>query len=337
MSRERIIIFGSGISGLVAAINLAKSGFEVEVREKMSRIGGSTRWHPSVHQQTFDLGRTSEYIGIDLSSCFHLVRDHTFYFYGRRSQIHAPLNYACEKGERLSSIESHLYSEANRLNINFKFNQNFSIEQNDYLRKNNNRCIVATGLEEESYQILGIKHIKIQGFRGFKINKDAKERDFMISYFGDYTKHDFAYVASFGDLVFSLLFSHKGIAQGNLIAFQKHLMESEGIAFDNWQYSSGCAPVEKNLVKDDIVLAGSISGMIDPFYLNGISAALISGKIASLYFIDREKAIREFNRFTRNFFLKKNLKRISEILPAKRYLLPLVIILNNRFRWVGAV
>lgn len=38
---KEVIIFGSGISGLVAAINLAQSGFEVEVHEKRSQVGGA--------------------------------------------------------------------------------------------------------------------------------------------------------------------------------------------------------------------------------------------------------------------------------------------------------
>ncbi|MCP4373555.1 MAG: NAD(P)-binding protein [Deltaproteobacteria bacterium] len=52
---REVTIFGAGISGLVAAISLAKSGFEVEVHERREQVGGSSEWHPSVHLQTFDL------------------------------------------------------------------------------------------------------------------------------------------------------------------------------------------------------------------------------------------------------------------------------------------
>ena len=99
---------------------------------------------------------------------------------------------------------------------------------------------------------------------------------------------------------------------------RQHLLESENLTFDNWHFSTGCVPLETNLVKNSVVLAGTISGMIDPFYLNGISAALISGKIAALFFTDKKRAFQEFNRFTRNFHLKRALKLISEKLPIKK-------------------
>ncbi len=40
MRKDRIKVFGAGISGLVAAIDLAKNGFDVEVHEKRNKIGG---------------------------------------------------------------------------------------------------------------------------------------------------------------------------------------------------------------------------------------------------------------------------------------------------------
>lgn len=55
---------------------------------------------------------------------------------------------------------------------------------------------------------------------------------------------------------------------------------------DNWHFSTGCVPLEKNPVKDGLVLAGTMSGMIDPFHLNGMSPALISGKIAPRWLHD---------------------------------------------------
>jgi len=114
-------------------------------------------------------------------------------------------------------------------------------------------------------------------------------------------------------------------------------MESEGLFLDNWEFSKGCVPVQKNLYREGVVLAGTISGMIDPFYLNGISGALISGKIASLWFIDQKKATDQFNSLTRNFALKKCLKYIANFMPIKNYSAPAMCMLNNRFRGVGVI
>jgi flavin-dependent dehydrogenase len=285
--------------------------------------------------QLFNQKKTSEYIGIDLAACLHPVKKILSYFYGHESKIYAPSNnYVCEKGPRPSSIESYLYSAAKKLGVRFVFDEAFDSKSIKHLKTGTRQCIVATGLEQKPYLDLGIKYATIQGFSS---SQRTEEKDFAISYFGDYTNHDFAYVASFGDLMYSLLFARKGIRKENLEAFRKHLLESENIIFDDWHFLAGCVPLEKNLVKNGIVLAGTISGMIDPFYLNGISAALISGKIAALFFVDRQRALREFNRFTRNFHIKRNLKLVLDVLPVKKFSFPLVARLNNHIKMVGAI
>ena len=324
-----IVIYGAGISGLVAAINLAKTGFEVEVRDKNSSIGGSKVWHPSIHHQTFDINKTSNFIGIDITQCFKPVEKHTFYFYGNESILINPDNsYVCEKGNNTNSIENYLYKTALEHKVRFSFNHEYKGHSDK------SETIVATGLEQQPYIDLGIKHSLIQGYRS---SKELHDKAYVLSYFGKYTNDDFAYVASNGNTLFSLLFSRKGVDRNSLDIFKKHLYNSSNIEFDEWAFSKGCIPLEKNLVKDGVVLAGTISGMIDPFFFNGISAALISGKIAADYFIDREMALNEFNNFSTNFYLKRRLKYISEILPLKKYSFPLMVLLNNRFKWVGVI
>jgi len=335
MPSNTIIIFGAGISGLVAAIDLVKSGFKVEVREKRKQLGGSNKWHPSVHQQNFNLEETSKYIGINLAACFHPVNEHTFYFYGRKSIVNSPENsYVCEKGPRSSSIESYLFSIAESLDIKFNFNMPFNLKDIKSDKLGNPQCIVATGLEQELYHELKIKHVNITGFRS---SKTISENNSAISFFGEYTNHDFAYLASFKNLMFTLLFARHGVNKKNLEAYQRHLQDSENISFGNWIFSTGCVPLEKNLVKNGVVLTGTISGMIDPFYLNGISGAFLSGKISASFFTDKEKAIQEFNRFTRNFLIKRYLKLITNKLPLKKYSFPIVAYLNNYLKWVGVV
>jgi flavin-dependent dehydrogenase len=330
-----VSIYGAGISGLVAAINLAQSGFNVQVSDRRRQIGGSPKWHPSVHQQTLDLEETSEYIGIDLAPCFHPVMKHTFYLYGRKLVLDKPVNsYVCEKGRRPASIESYLYSKAEKLGVRFVFGETFDSRSIERWEAEARPCIVATGLEQQPYRDLGIKYATIQGF---KASKRTDQQSFAVSYFGEYTNHDFAYVASSGDLLFCLLFARQSMKEENLDTFCQHLLQSENLTFDDWHSSTGSIPLEKNLVRHGLVLAGTISGMIDPFYLNGISPALISGKIAALYFTDRERAVREFSRFTRNFGVKRNLKWISNVLPFKRISFSLVAHLNNHLQWVGVI
>lgn len=335
MQNDKIVIYGAGISGLVAAVNLKQKGFDVCVCDIRKSIGGVSSWHPSVHHQTFDVISTSRYIGIDVSSCFKPVECHMFSFYGKKSMMRNPENsFVCEKGPQSTSIESYLYQCAISSGVEFKFNESFGV---DIIRENSSRecrVIVATGLEEKPYKNLGIHSIPIQGYRAMKEHKNPV---MVKSLFGNYTNHDFAYCASSGSMTFSLLFSRLGINEENLDEYKRYLEDNYGESFDGWGFSTGCVPVEKNLVKNNVVLAGTISGMIDPFYLNGISGALVSGKIASLYFTDREEAFRDFSAMTKNYNLKRRLKWIADKMPVKRITFPILAYANNHFKWVGVV
>ena len=46
---KEIAIYGAGLSGLVAAINLVREGFKVTVFEREETFGGSKKLHPSIH------------------------------------------------------------------------------------------------------------------------------------------------------------------------------------------------------------------------------------------------------------------------------------------------
>jgi flavin-dependent dehydrogenase len=334
---KKVTIYGAGISGLVAAINLAKAGFEVTVFERRDCIGGSPKWHPSVHQQTFNLDRTSKYIDIDLSLGFQPVKKHTFYFYGRKVEIEKPKNsYVCEKGPQSSSIENHLYSEAKKIGVEFIFGESFNLRRGLSSGASEvSPCIVATGLEIEAYRLLEIKYKLVQGFRGSRRSDNGGGH--AISFFGDYTNRDFAYVATFGDMMFSLLFAREGVMGKDLEIFKHRLLESEGILFNNWEFSNGCVPLETNLVKSGVVLAGTISGMMDPFFLNGISGALVSGKLAAMFFLDKERALIEFNRFTKNFPIRQFFRLVATKIPLKIILFPIIVRMSNYFKWVGVL
>ncbi|HEY5503071.1 MAG TPA: FAD-dependent oxidoreductase, partial [Candidatus Anoxymicrobiaceae bacterium] len=67
MAAGEVLIYGAGMSGLIAAWNLASEGYDVLVREKESSWGGSSVFNPSLHTTPLDVPATSEYIGIDVS------------------------------------------------------------------------------------------------------------------------------------------------------------------------------------------------------------------------------------------------------------------------------
>ncbi|MFH2138171.1 MAG: NAD(P)-binding protein [Candidatus Omnitrophota bacterium] len=332
---EKIRIYGAGISGLVAGINLAKAGFEAEIIENRKTVGGDPKWHPSVHLQYMDLERTSEYIGIDMSRCFRRAVRHSIYFYDKKTHAVNPLHaFLCLKGGHENSIENYLYKIACGLGVKFIFNQPLDQETLNSLKKDRSKAIIACGLELPAYQICGIKYKMIQGFRASGITQN---KNMAVSCFGDYTNGEFAYLASYEDCVFGLLFSRNSMSSDKLKRFEDFIWEKEKIAFKSWTFSSGSIPLNKNIEKEGIALAGTMSGMIDPFYLNGISGALLSGKIAADYFMNEKIARKEFSRMTKNFYTKKFLQYMSAKTPYKKTFFPLLVLLNNRLKIVGAV
>jgi flavin-dependent dehydrogenase len=151
------------------------------------------------------------------------------------------------------------------------------------------------------------------------------------------TNYDFAYLAADHGLLFALLFSRQRLAEASLGEFQQLLKSTEGIQIARWAFSMGAIPTEPRLFYKGYVLTGTLSGMIDPFLLHGISGALTSGKIAAQALLDRQGAIREFRHLTRNFHLKKALKALSVRLPSKSVTLPLMMWMDNHLCGVGFV
>ena len=68
--RKHVTIYGAGMSGLVAAINLAREGYEVTVHDREKAYGGDPRYNPSRHTMPILPKKMSEYIGIDITSAF---------------------------------------------------------------------------------------------------------------------------------------------------------------------------------------------------------------------------------------------------------------------------
>jgi len=71
---EKIHILGAGLSGMVAAITLARQGREVLVIEGEKRLGGMHHELPSVHTTPIDPAWMSEQVGIDVRSAFHQIK-----------------------------------------------------------------------------------------------------------------------------------------------------------------------------------------------------------------------------------------------------------------------
>lgn len=325
----KVDIYGAGLSGLVAAIHLAREGFDVHLFDR-HRVGGNPEWNPSIQTTVLNPRQMWEYIGIDLSDCFRRVNSITFYRYGRKKIFTLENMYICERGPRKGSIEARLYERAADAGVAFHLVDKLDLSQ----LTDPQNTIIATGLEANVYKQLNIPHVPIYGYRAVR----NTERDrALISYMHEWTNYDFAYLAADRRLLFALLFSRQELTEDSLAEFRRTLEATEGIRFDKWTYSTGAIPIKAQLFYNGLVLAGTLSGMIDPFLLHGISGALTSGKIAAQVFVDRDAAIREFRWLAKNFELKKRLKTLSMRLPLKQVTLPLMMLVDSKLRGVGFV
>lgn len=330
MGREKtqVEIYGAGPAGLVAAINLAREGFDVYIFDQQRQVGGNTAWHPSIQTTVLDQRRTWDYIGVDLSECFHAVDSITFYRHGHKKTFKVKHMYACERGPREGSLDNYLYMKA--LDAGVSFHPLIEFDP-DGLDPGQN-VIVATGLEANVYRRLEIPYVPIVGYRSVKATRC---RPRLISYFSKWTNYDFAYLAADRGLFFALLFSRQRLPQKSLETFQQRLAETENLQFSKWSYSTGAIPLRVQLFHENFVLAGTLSGMIDPFLLHGISGALTSGKIASQTFVDRKTAVREFRWLAKNHETKQRLKTLSMRLPFKKATFSLLMWIDSRLRGVG--
>jgi flavin-dependent dehydrogenase len=292
-------IYGAGMSGLIAAVNLAREGYSVTVHDRESGYGGSQLYNPSTHVTPIDPSATSEYIGIDITGVFHqLVRPIPFYFHDAKVGIPAEAFYAVERGDRATSLDTLLYDACKGLDVTFEFNSPLRKEDLPGLAPN---TIIACGLTPSAYKMLDVPYLPWYGW----ISRGELSIGSYAWIWWDECISEYGYLSTVNDYYFDLLFSKREVTREGLRRYNNFMVRHEGIEHDNWEYVSGAVPLASpdnpRLFWGDHILCGTISGAMDPWFWFGISGALVTGKVAALAVYDREKAMEEFERFTRNF------------------------------------
>jgi flavin-dependent dehydrogenase len=295
-----VTIYGGGMSGLIAAIDLARKGYEVVVHDREKGYGGDGIYNPSTHTTSIDVERTSEYIDIDLSSVFHPLQYCPFYFHETR--VDPPLHildmHTVERGNRATSLDTLLYEEAKKLGVEFKFN---SPLKEDNLGRLPENTIVACGLTHSVYEMLNLPYLRWNGWIsrgeiGFS-NRSWIWMDEVITEYG--------YLSSCNNYYFNFLFSTHHVSREALEKYQDFMVRNEGVEHKEWEYISGVVPLASprnpRLTQDGLIMCGTISGAMDPFFWFGILGALVTGKVAAIAIYDRAKAEEDFARFTRRF------------------------------------
>lgn len=327
---KRVVILGAGLAGMVAASKLAEWGKEVEIHTPASCLGGMHSQIEGIHISHFDQQATWEYLGMDLSKAFVPVLHRTSYLFGHRYTPRRGETWACRRGNQAGSLDSILYELARRRGVVFHFSSSIDLD----MARGHYKPIIATGLTLDVYRRANIPHQLIVGYHA---EKEYHSRARFIYYKDIRLGKDFAYVAAAADRIYALVFSRDVLPEGALEHFIELLKHTEGLTFDAWEKWAGAVPTERNLHHNSDILAGTLSSMIDPFYLSGISGALVSGKIAALSLMEPERAQDEFKWFSQHWKLKTLLSELAQ----EYYLHPVfftsIAILNAAFKPVGFV
>ncbi len=295
-NREALVV-GAGPAGLVAAINLARDGFEVTLFEKEPKIGGNPEWHPSAHATPLKGPETWEYIGIDCSSCFVDCSERCdVYMSEKKLQIgRIPQSlWVCERGGRETSLDYHLYKTALAESVKFEFGRNFSPED---MKDAPETTILAAGLTPSIYKYLDKPYSTYAGYHAFQ---DHPVKDYRAAiYFGGLGK-EYGYTSAINGIWYVLLFSRGEMPTENLDYFAGMMDRIEGKNIGEWRKFVGATPKEGPEFKrwDRFILAGTLAGFIETNLGFGITGALISGKIAARAATDPEGAQKEFASFT---------------------------------------
>jgi len=326
--REQVIV-GAGISGLVAAIDLARDGYSVLVRERRGEVGGVTDIK-GLEGKVINIGdgtpinleRLRAYTGIDISPVAVPLEEVRNHMYGRTFDLQFAGNvpvYLVERGPRPTSLDVFLYELAVSEGVEFRFND--TVTDFNGLPPD---TIIATGLFGESFEALEVPHLPVYGY--IAMGETDRSDPFVIIYFDRYTR-DYAFYSRVNGACGAVLFSRgKPLDVSVKERFQRQLEENDGIHFDTWDaVNIGALPVKcpsnPRLFARNYILSGTLSGTVDPFLLFGVHGAFVSGKIAAMAVRDHHGALAEFARVNRNYrrgFLVSSIYRYFPMWLLKR-------------------
>ena len=302
MTTKDIQIYGAGLSGLVAAINLVRDGYNVTVYEKENGIGGSGKCHPSNHMTPMNLQEMQKYIGIKIESCFSKLDAFRGHIDSKKFVFSTKNLYVVERGPRESSLDYFLYKITLDEGVDFKFSQPLTKEKLSDVPENS---IIATAGYSQLVSYLRLPYITFKQFNTYMKN-DTK--NITLAYFGEYTS-DYGYISGKNGILSAQLSGPPNLSQENLKKFTALVKENEGIELSGWSSIVSHFPKKVKLFTKftgkTFVLAGDLAGFLDPFFGFGINGALISGKIAAVSITSKQKALQEFKKFTSH--LNKNL------------------------------
>ncbi len=295
---RHIHIIGAGLAGMTAGISLAREGFRVTISDAQKKIGGSPMLHPSVHTTPAQLPELCRFTGIDFTGAFAPCDPYpVFYNKTRRLTFPSYVKYnrafCIERGPRPTSIDNFLYHIAVREGVKFEFGGKADF------KSRRPGTIVATGLDAAGYGAFGVPCRTVYGAWSARETGDRSATGSI--YMGPFST-DYGYTARVHGLDYNLLFSRKPLTDGDLDAYRAVLAKIGVTGYpEPWRSVTMAVPAAVRLFAGDVILAGTLSGMIEPFWGYGIVGAIISGRLAAKAAVDRNAAEWEFNLFNKGF------------------------------------
>lgn len=316
--KKTITIVGAGLSGLTAAINLARDGWKVKVLDKEERQGGRPEFRPDGAASPFDLKALEAYTGIDISPACKPIE--TMYLNVFGNHVAVPHQegseiFMVERSSRSTSIDTLLHEYARDAGVEFEWG--FSIRSPSDVAELPEWSIVATGLDVQGFEAMGIPYVPLWGWYAKRTVED--DRTLAWAYVDDFTV-DYAFTTQVNGTIFALLFQReRTLTREDKAKFERY-MEDEGLGLDNWKdLLGGAAPHQSIdnpiLFKNNMIITGTLAGVMEPMLNFGMLGAMVSGKIGAIAVTDMGLAYREFKRLTSFFKRSMVLKRLQDITP----------------------
>lgn len=316
---------GAGLSGLAAAITLRREGHEVRVLERRDGVGGPARDLPTgdltytmADGSPMEPERLLRYTGIDISPACRPLKSIVVRSFGKAYRVEFPSNlpaWLVERGPRPSSLDQHLFRLARDLGVKFEFNVPLKTRRDfDDLPPG---TILATGLSRDVFQALGIPHVRAYGFLGQSPRKDLDPLPPVIVHMDRHT-WDYGFFSHVNGVGGALLFQRSRPVDREAKVWFVETLATDGVELAEWHdvdLAGIPAASLKNprLFHGKFILAGSLSGAMDPLLLFGVHGALITGKIAAMATTDPSLAQREFSRINRFWKLSYLNRKLVEL------------------------
>jgi len=284
---------------MIAALNLAKEGYDVLVLEKYGSIGGSLPHHPSNHGTPVAMQWIWDYIGIDLSEHFFPSSRLDLFIYHDRFSVAENSNFICERGPRETAVDRYLYDQCIEAGVTFEFDRDIKdpLDMPD-------PTIIATGLHKDMQNVLHRPMLRLPVFASRRKLDPGEENGHLYSWMEDYTRC-YGYAANVNNLQYINMFSYDELTLPDLKKYEEHIRRSTEMVYDKWDYFEVYVPTASpdapRLFIGPKILTGTLAGMMCPVAFFGIHGALVSGKIAATAVSNPEKAMVEFTRMTSNY------------------------------------